>query len=112
MEAPTQPFLKRADMKSTTSVVFHETAPLGTLKELLNISESPEGLVRYLNCSEVRDTNFGFLQLVPAKGSKLHGLTVSVPVAYVALMLQAENASPIGFLQATSSALTRSDPAG
>lgn len=97
-------------MKPITSVGLNESAPIEFLWQFT--TTSPDGKHRYVNCSEVRDTNYGFLQLVPVKESKLHGMTLLVPVSYVAWMLKAEETSPFGFLQEAATTAAQSDPAG
>lgn len=99
-------------MKPVFGVTFRPDCPIdAAFFEPITI-QTPGGPCQSIRCSEVRETSFGFLQLVPVPGSKSHTLTLFVPPSYVLYMLRAEDDSSIGFLPAASKATAQSDQAG
>lgn len=99
-------------MKPVFGVTFRPDAPLDLSAFAAVTVDSPLGPCQSIRCSEVRDTSFGFLQLVVLAGEKIHGLTLYVPPSYVLYMLRADSDEPFGFLSAVAATKPRSDPVG
>lgn len=53
-----------------------------------------------MNCTEVRSTDFGMLQLVPKAEAGVSYPTLFVPPDYILYMIRADDAKTIGFLPA------------
>lgn len=99
-------------MKPVFAVTFRPDCPIElSLFEPLMI-QTPAGQCPSILCSEVRETAYGFLQLVPVAEGKTRAMTLFVPPSYVLCMLRAEDEASIGFLPAASKATAQSGPAG
>lgn len=87
-------------MKPHIAIAFFPNVPVETLiKHNGSVIQTPDGPVRAMSCTEVRETSYGFLELVPVQEEGMPlPLRWYVPVGYVMWMAQAEKFSPLGFL--------------
>ena len=100
-------------MKPVISVAFAPDAPvesfLSVYGECIELTQGPTWIV---NCSEVRETTWGFLQLVPKEangrlpeGAAESPVSIYVPPHYILWMAQAEQERQLGFLPAKPKAV-------
>lgn len=85
--------------KPVTSVVFAQNAPVRLDSFHVKDMDLGDGTrVQYLNCTEVRDTAYGFLELVPQMLEGEPALVISVPPGYILWMVKSENPAKLGFV--------------
>lgn len=99
-------------MKPVFGVTFRPDTPIDLQAFDPVTVDSPLGLCQSIRCSEVRETSFGFLQLLPLAGAKNHALTLFVPPEFVLYMLRADKDEMFGFLPATAAAAAPPGQAG
>ena len=87
-------------MKPIFGVVFIPDVPIDLATFNPIIIDTPAGRCATLRCTEVRETSFGLLQLVPAVEAGNPALALYVPAGYILYMLRADEAAGIGFLPA------------
>lgn len=85
-------------MKSTTCVAFFQNTGLPLWLYETELIEMDGSAVIAMNCSEVQETSYGFLRLVPKAGEKHSGMALYVPPSAVAWMAQAERVQVVGFV--------------
>lgn len=99
-------------MKPVFGVIFRPDAPINLITfDPITVS-TPLGPCQSIRCSEVLETSFGFLQLLPMRGAKNHALTLFVPPDFVLYMLRADTDEPFGFLPKAATEISQSDRAG
>lgn len=85
--------------KPVISVAFHPKADIGHIGQYVKHTDVEHGaVVRYLNCTDVALSPFGFLRLVPAPVNDWPVVAVYVPPQVVLWMLEAEKPAQMGFL--------------
>jgi len=84
-------------MKPVYAVTFVPDVPIDLQAFAPTYVDTPNGQAASIRCSEVRSTDFGFLQLLPLVGDEPHALTIFVPTGFVLYMLRAEDGAKFGF---------------
>lgn len=85
--------------KPVISVAFHANADLGHFNQWVKRTSIEHGAeVRYLNCTDVSISPFGFLRLVPVPVNDWAVVALYIPPNAVLWMLEAEKPAQMGFL--------------
>lgn len=87
-------------MKPVYGVAFVAGIPIELSLFGAKTVDLESGPVEMINCLEVRETSFGFLQLVPKPDGDVPIPTLYVPPHYVAWMIRADDKATMGFLPA------------
>lgn len=97
-------------MKPITAVAFAPGVPFEPFLRIYGtLKRNPDTWV--LNCTDVLDSNYGFLQLVPKPlEGESRSLTLFVPASRVLWMLKADSENQLGFLAGLQQEAPQSDP--
>jgi len=87
-------------MKPCFAVVFSPDAPIIPALAYPKVINTPHGRLIAINCTNVLETTYGFLQLIQKKEGEIQPLALMVPPSYILWMAQAEHHSQLGFLAA------------
>ena len=86
-------------MKPVFGVIFRPDTPINLTLFGATPFLLPDGTETLaMNCTEVRETNYGFLQLVPKSEDGKPRPTIYVSPLYILWMLRADDSTTLGFL--------------